>query len=37
VVQGEFARLRDKYAPLVNDDLAHVEEELRKRARRKAH
>jgi low affinity Fe/Cu permease len=34
-VQGEFARLRDKYAPLVDDDLAHVEEELRKRARRK--
>jgi low affinity Fe/Cu permease len=36
-VQGEFARLRDKYAPLVDDDLAHVEEELRKRARRKPH
>src|SRR5512141_2227198 len=27
-VQREFARLRDKYAPLVDDDLAHVEHEL---------
>ena len=27
-VQQEFMRLRDKYAPLVDDDLAHVEREL---------
>ncbi len=27
-VQKEFMRMRDKYAPLVDDDLAHVEREL---------
>ncbi|MFA5949060.1 MAG: low affinity iron permease family protein [Hyphomicrobium sp.] len=30
-VQGEFARLREKYAPLVDDDLAHVQRELNAR------
>ena len=30
-VQGEFARLKEKYAPLVDDDLAHVERELSNR------
>jgi low affinity Fe/Cu permease len=30
-VQREFARLREKYALLVDDDLAHVERELSKR------
>jgi len=34
-VQKEFARLRDKYAPLIDDDIAHVEREIR--ARRKRH
>jgi low affinity Fe/Cu permease len=33
-VQGEFTRLRDKYAPLVNDDLALVERELEARKAR---
>ena len=33
-VRQEFARLRDKYAPLVDDDLAHVERELKARKRR---
>lgn len=33
-VQREFTRLRDKYAPLVDDDLAHVERELEARRRR---
>ena len=32
-VQQEFARLRDKYAPLIDDDLAHVERELQARKR----
>ena len=27
-VQKEFMQMRDKYAPLVDDDLAHVEREL---------
>jgi low affinity Fe/Cu permease len=36
-VQKEFARLRDKYAPLVDDDLAHVEREIRARRKRKRH
>jgi low affinity Fe/Cu permease len=27
LVRQEFARMRDKYAPLVDDDLAHVERE----------
>jgi hypothetical protein len=30
-VQREFTRLQDKYAPLVDDDLAHVERELNAR------
>ena len=30
-VQLEFTRLKDKYAPLVDDDLAHVERELQAR------
>ncbi len=34
IVQQEFTRLRDKYAPLVEDDLAHVERELAARKRR---
>jgi hypothetical protein len=33
-VQQEFARMRDKYAPLIDDDLAHVERELEARKRR---
>lgn len=32
-VQQEFFRLRDKYAPLIDDDLAHVERELEARRR----
>ena len=35
-VQGEFARLREKYAPLVEDDLANVERELSSRRRETA-
>ena len=31
VVQLEFTKLRDKYAPLVDDDLANIEHELRAR------
>ena len=31
IVQQEFFRLRDKYAPLVDDKLAHVERELKAR------
>ena len=34
LVQQEFARMRDKYAPLIDDDLAHVERELRARQQR---
>ncbi|HML43804.1 low affinity iron permease family protein [Hyphomicrobium zavarzinii] len=30
-VQQEFMRLRETYAPLIDDDLAHVERELRQR------
>lgn len=33
-VQHEFARMRDKYAPLIDDDLAHVKRELQARKRR---
>ena len=33
-VQQEVARMRDKYAPLIDDDLAHVQRELRVRKRR---
>jgi low affinity Fe/Cu permease len=32
-VQQEFTRLREKYAPLIDDDLAHVERELEARRR----
>ncbi len=32
-VQLEFNRLREKYAPLVDDDLAHVEREIEARKR----
>ena len=32
-VRVEFTRLRDKYAPLVDDDLAHVARELEARKR----
>ena len=35
LVRQEFSRLRDKYAPLVDDDLAHVERELKARKRRR--
>ena len=35
LVRQEFARMRDKYAPLVDDDLAHVERELNARKRRR--
>jgi low affinity Fe/Cu permease len=30
-VQDEFTRLREKFAPLLDDDLAHVAQALRKR------
>lgn len=33
-VQEEFMRLRDKYAPLLDDDLAHVARELRVRKKK---
>jgi low affinity Fe/Cu permease len=33
-VQLEFSQLTEKYAPLIDDDLAHVERELRIRKRR---
>jgi low affinity Fe/Cu permease len=36
-VRAEFTRLREKYAPLVDDDIAHVERELDQRRRRKSH
>jgi hypothetical protein len=36
-VQREFARLREKYAPLVDDDLAHVERELSNRRKKRPH
>ena len=32
-VQQEFARMRDKYAPLIDDDLALVQRELQARKR----
>jgi low affinity Fe/Cu permease len=34
-VQLEFMRLKEKYAPLVNDDLAVVEHELKARKKRR--
>jgi low affinity Fe/Cu permease len=38
VVQTEFTRLRERYAPLIDDDLAHIERELssRREKRKKA-
>ena len=33
-VEQEFARMRDKYSPLIDDDLAHVQRELQARKRR---
>ncbi len=35
-VQQEFTMMRDKYAPLLHDDLAHVERELEARRQRDA-
>jgi hypothetical protein len=35
IVQQEFTRLRDKYAPLIDADLAHVERELASRKQRR--
>lgn len=35
IVQKEFSRLHEKYAPLVEHHLAHVEHELRSRRRRR--
>ena len=35
-VQNEFTRLRERYAPLIDDDLAHVQRE-RIQARRERH
>ena len=34
LVRQEFARMRDKYAPLIEDDLAEVHRELEARKRR---
>ena len=34
IVQQEFTRLREKYTPLVDDYLAHVEQELAARRKR---
>jgi low affinity Fe/Cu permease len=36
-VQKEFTRLRERYAPLVDDDLAHVERVLAKRRKGRPH
>jgi low affinity Fe/Cu permease len=33
-VQREFSRLRERYAPLIDDDLAHVEREIEARLKR---
>ena len=33
-VKSEFTRLREKYAPLIDDDLDHVQKELASRKRR---
>jgi low affinity Fe/Cu permease len=35
LVQQEFTRMRDKYAPLIDDDLALVQRELRARQERR--
>jgi len=34
-IQQEFSHLREKYAPLIDDDLAHVRHELRLRKKRR--
>jgi hypothetical protein len=34
IVQEEFSKLREKYAPLIDDDLTHVEREIRVRKKR---
>jgi low affinity Fe/Cu permease len=34
-VRSEFSRMREKYAPLVDDDIAHVERVLKQRRQRK--
>ena len=34
IVQQDFLRIREKYAPLIDDDLAHVEQELEARRQR---
>ncbi len=36
-VQAEFSRLPEKYAPLLEDDLAHLELELHRRKKRRNH
>jgi len=33
-IQNEFMRLREKFAPLIDDDLAHVEREMKARRKR---
>ena len=35
-IHQEFSRLRDKYAPLVDDDLAHVQKEMKARKKKRA-
>ena len=35
-VQQEFGRLRERFAPLVDDDIAHVEREMRSRKQRRS-
>ena len=35
-IHQEFSRLRDKYAPLVDDDLAHVQKEMKARRKKRA-
>lgn len=34
-IKGEFTRLREQYAPLVDDDLDHVQEEIASQRRRR--
>ena len=36
-VQQEFSRLREKYAPLIDDDLRHVDREIRARRKQSDH
>jgi low affinity Fe/Cu permease len=35
IVQKEFYRLQERYAPLVDDDIAHVERALRRRRKKR--